>query len=286
MSEDIYAELDDFDPGPLVGYLRDPEKKPGETPDKEFSAELRPALSSWILPGDVDFSEHTTDTNQYSAPSCVGNATADAVEVLNSLAGHPPVQLSRMFIWTLCRNMMDTDRDGRSDIDQIKGTYIRLAFEVLHLFGVCREDIPEGKGGWPYKVDDRYMKRLPDMKAMRAAIGHKIHSYYRITETGEDRIEALLDALRSKHPVVFGTLVDKAFMRLRGPQTAGIPKGATEGGHAMMLVGYDSAKGFIVKNSWGPGWGEGGLAYMAPEYMAWDKTWDIWVPTMGTVFNS
>lgn len=283
MSEDIYEDLDDFDPGPLEGYLRDPEKKPGEKPDFSFTEKLRPALGSLIVPGDVDFSEHTTHTNQYNAPSCVGNATADSVEVLNSIEHGSKIQLSRMFVWTLCRNMMDSDRDGRGDIDQIKGTYIRLAFDVLSRFGICREDLPVSEGGWPYDMSK--MKVLPSLKAMRAATGHRIHSYYRITETGEDRIEALLAALRAKHPVVFGTLVDRDFQRLSDEGPVGIPKGATVGGHAMMLVGYDSAKGFLVKNSWGSGWGEGGLAYMSPEYMAWEKTWDIWVPTSGSVFR-
>jgi len=285
MTEDIYEGLDDFDPGPMEGYLRDPAKKEGERPDLSFTEKLRPALGTIILPGDVDFSEHTTTTNQYNAPSCVGNASADSVEVLNSIAepGAPKIQLSRMFLWTLCRNMMDTDGDGRGDIDQIKGTYIRLAMEVLHLFGICREDLPSSQGGWPYDMSK--MKWLPSIKAMRAATAHHIHSYYRITETGEDRLDALLDALRSKHPVVFGTLVDTAFQKLKGAGPIGRPGGTTIGGHAMMLVGYDSAKGFLVKNSWGQGWGEGGLAYMAPEYMTWENTWDIWVPTKGSMFT-
>lgn len=285
MTEDIYEGLDDFDPGPLVGYLRDPEKKEGETPDKVFTADLRPKLGSIMLAGDVDMRSSTTQTNQYSAPSCVGNAVADSVELLNAIENPsaPKIQLSRMFVWTLCRNMMDTDNDGRGDIDQIKGTYIRLAMEVLHLFGICREDLARGKGGWPYDMGK--MKWLPDMKAMRAATAHHIHSYYRITETGEDRLDALLDALRSRHPVVFGTLVDTAFQRHKGSGSIGRPKGATSGGHAMMLVGYDSAKGFIVKNSWGTGWGEGGFGYLNPEYMTWENTWDIWVPTKGSMFR-
>lgn len=285
--EDIYADLDDdFDPGPICGYLRDPDKEPGEEPDWDFTEKMRPALdASTMMPGDVDMSSYTTETNQYSAPSCVGNATADSVELLNAIEtpGAPRIQLSRMAIWTLCRNMMDSDRDGRSDIDQIKGTYIRLAFEVLKLFGVCREDIPVSKGGWPYDLNK--MKVLPSIKAMRAATGHKIHSYYRIGETGEDRLEALVDALRSRHPVVFGTLVDNTFKRLRNKGPIGPPKGATVGGHAMMLVGYDSALGFLVKNSWGKGWGDGGFAYMTPEFLSWSNTWDIWVPTKGSMFT-
>jgi len=52
----------------------------------------------------------------------------------------------------------------------------------------------------------------------------------------------------------------------------------------MLIVGY--VDGFFkVKNSWGSAWREGGYCYFTPEYLAWEKTWDVWVPTMGTVFG-
>lgn len=284
MSEDIYADLDDGFNREALGYRRDPEKKPGEKPDYSFSEKLRPKLTA-VWPGDVDMSEHTTETNQYWAGSCVGNSTADAVELLNSVEGLPKVQLSRLFLYTLCRNMMDTDNDGRGDIDKDEGTYIRLAFDILSRFGICREDIPVSKGGWPY--DLQKLHTLPSLKAMRAATGHRIHSYYRIDETGQDRVEAILAALRAQHPVVFGTLVTKGFTQRRDAGPIGPPKDgeAIAGGHAMMLCGYDRTKGFLMHNSWGKAWGEDGFAYLTEDYLAWGKTWDIWVPTKGMAFR-
>lgn len=283
VNEDIYADLDDdFNRGAL-GYRPDPPKKPGEKPDWIFSEKLRPKLTV-VWPGDVDMSEHTTETNQYWAGSCVGNATADSVELLNSVEGLPKVQLSRLFLYTLCRNMMDTDGDGRSDIDKDEGTYIQLAFDILSRFGICREDLSVEKGGWPY--DLQKLHTLPSLKAMRAATGHRIHSYYRINETGSDRVDAILDALRAKHPVVFGTAVTRAFTQKRDGETVGPPEGqATVGGHAMMLCGYDRTKGFLMHNSWGKGWGDGGFCYLSEEYLAWSGTSDIWVPTKGMMFR-
>lgn len=286
---DIYTALDDFSNPAVFGYRRDPEKKPGEEPDWRFTEKLRPKLAA-IWPGDVDLSEHTTETNQYGAGSCVGNATADSVEVLNSIEGLPKVQLSRLFIYSLCRTLMDTDLDGRADLDKDDGTYIRLAFDVLSRFGVCREDIPKSQGGWPYDIDwsTRKPKDLhisPSLKAMRAATGHRIHSYYRIDESGGARIDAILEALRGNHPVVFGTQVNRAFTQLQNAGPVGPPSGDTVGGHAMMLCGYDRTKGFLMHNSWGKGWGEDGFAYLTEDYLAWDHTWDIWVPTKGTMFR-
>lgn len=32
--------------------------------------------------------------------------------------------------------------------------------------------------------------------------------------------------------------------------------------HAVLLVGYKKGKGWKIKNSWGPRWGEGGFAWL------------------------
>lgn len=250
-------------------------------PDPSFTDVLRPRLQV-VSTGDVDLRPFTTDTNQYNAGSCAGNATADSVEILNAVEGLPPVQLSRLFVYTLARNFEDEDHDGKSDIDKDNGTYIRLCFEVLEKFGICREDIPTDKGGWPYDLSKLYT--LPSLKAMRQATGHRIHSAYKIYETGNDRCDRVLEALRAHRPVVFGTQIDKAFENLSSDTPVGIPMN-TIGGHAMIVVGYLSGLGFIVKNSWGPDWGDHGFWIMKPEYLAWDQTGDLWVPTKGSEFR-
>jgi C1A family cysteine protease len=39
----------------------------------------------------------------------------------------------------------------------------------------------------------------------------------------------------------------------------------TRGGHAVALVGYTASR-FIVRNSWGTGWGDKGFAYASLAY--------------------
>jgi C1A family cysteine protease len=258
------------------GYRPDPVKQAGEKPDFNFKSDLAPKLVL-VASGDVDLRPHCTETHQLNASSCVGNATADSEEILNSIEGRPQVQLSRLFIYTLARNLMDVDGDGKGDIDKDKGTYIRLAFDVLSKFGVCTEK------AWPYDLSKKSI--LPSLKAMREATGHRIHSYYRVTGTGDDRCDEVLQALRSNHPVVFGTLINNEFLRHEGEGPVGIPEGDTIGGHAMIVVGYLTGKGFLVKNSWGRGWGDGGYWIMKPEYLGWSNTTDLWVPTKGTSFK-
>lgn len=274
-----------FDPTltQTYGYWPDPEKKAGQAPDKVFSTELSPRLKSldW---GDVDLSIHTTQTHQYSSGSCVGNATADAVEILNSIEKKPLVQLSRLFVYSMCRTLMDEDKDGQNDLNRDEGTFIRLAFDVLSKFGICREDIPESEGGWPFDLA-RLKHKSPSLKAMRQATGHRIHSYYRITESGEGRLDKILEALRAHRPVVFGTQISSDFKDLRDEGPIGPPKGDLAGGHAMIVIGYITGKGFLVKNSWGVDWGAYGLCIMTPEYLASKHTSDLWVPTKGSEFK-
>lgn len=253
--------------------------------DRDYQ-ELRlklPAVSS----GDMDLSKYTTDSHQFALSACAGNATADSVEVLNRIeeellaiaegrAPAPTPELSRLFVYSMSRMLHDDDGDGKNDLNRDEGTYIRLCFDVLSRFGICREET------WPYVPAKVFVS--PSIRAQREAVGHRIHSYYRIRSTGDARLEEILSALRANHPVVFGTLIDRAFTSLVGDTPVGIPTGASIGGHAMLIVGYINGM-FLIKNSWGKGWGAGGFCYMRPEYLAWRNTTDIWVPTLGTRFT-
>lgn len=39
------------------------------------------------------------------------------------------------------------------------------------------------------------------------------------------------------------------------------------GGHAVCVVGYQADGRFIVRNSWGPTWGDKGFGYATPAYI-------------------
>ncbi len=57
------------------------------------------------------------------------------------------------------------------------------------------------------------------------------------------------------------------------------PGGKPAGGHAFAIVGYDD-KGFWVLNSWGPSWGQGGIAHW--HYTDWAASvMDAWVLQLG-----
>ncbi len=60
------------------------------------------------------------------------------------------------------------------------------------------------------------------------------------------------------------------------------------GGHAISIVGYDDAtQSFIIRNSWGPEWGEGGFAHVSYKDLSGvgSQTWSFQIPSAnGSVF--
>ncbi len=262
------------------GYKPDPIS----AKDNDFTTKLKPHLVS-VTNGDIDLAKYSTTSQQGRLSACSGNSTADATEMVCTIEEEdraikenrkpiPVPQLSRLFVYSMARSIMEDDGSGHGQLDKDEGTYIRLCFDILSRFGICDETI------WPY--DESKVFTQPSIKAIRQAVGHRIHSYYRIKQTGNDRVSEIIAALRGRHPVVFGTKVGPSFSHIKAPYICGIPKDA-EGGHAQVIVGWINGN-FKVKNSWGPYWGDGGFSYFTPEYIAWEKTQDIWVPTAGTVF--
>jgi C1A family cysteine protease len=76
----------------------------------------------------------------------------------------------------------------------------------------------------------------------------------------------LKTALARNLPVAFGMPVYQSFESTGSSGLVAIPDKSREtllGGHAMLAVGYDDARGVvIVRNSWGSSWGDGGYCYM------------------------
>jgi C1A family cysteine protease len=79
--------------------------------------------------------------------------------------------------------------------------------------------------------------------------------------------------LASGFPFVFGFTVYESFESPEVAKTGHAPlPGPTEqaiGGHAVMAVGYDdSQQTFIVRNSWGTGWGMQGYFTLPCAYLS------------------
>ena len=186
--------------------------------------------------------------------ACTGFGLAGVINLLNQRQGRD-VRVSPRMLYEMAKRYDEwkgTAYEGSSCRGAIKGWY--------HM-GVCSETL------WPYEA-----KKDGDLTIARAkdARAHTIGAYYRIRRNIVDMHAALNEA-----GVVYASAnVHSGWM---SPTKDGrIPYRKTmEGGHAFAVVGYNS-EGFFVQNSWGPDWGDGGIAVWS--YEDWsDNVTDAWV---------
>lgn len=225
------------------------------------------------LPGAVDLREWCSPVeNQGEVGSCVGNAVAGALEFLLIRDGLPAKDFSRLFIYYNARRL--AGEEGRDD-----GSYISLAFRSLADIGVCEEKF------WPY--DTARVLERPDVEAYRQSYTSKIHNMFCIPDEGDwDVTDAMIKrTLENDHVVVFGMKVDDDYKRYTGgilSMPADLSARPNPGGHCQMIVGYrDDLEVWIVRNSWGEGWGVGGHAYVPYDYLHVSDASDFWVPYRG-----
>ncbi len=190
--------------------------------------------------------------NQGRLGSCTANALAGNLEFLDKKADEVYEDVSRLFIYFNERALQ-----GNTDADS--GASLRNGIKTLAKAGACAEAI------WPYDIAKFADK--PSARCYTEAKKHKIVSYHRIMNLDE-----MLACLSEGFPFVFGFAV---YESLQTPQVAktgkvSMPKKTERmlGGHAVMAVGYNQKdKRFLVRNSWGEGWGMGGYFTMPFAYL-------------------
>jgi C1A family cysteine protease len=205
----------------------------------------------------------STVEDQRATSSCVTNAAVGALEILQAVQGDPAVDLARLFVYYNARVVInETTKDD--------GCHIRHAMASLSSMGVCPEDV------WPF--DDAKITVRPSWKAYKTSYVHRFEGYYRIDGTGEERIQKIEAALSAKHPVEFGVEIYKSFSYCTGPVPANA--GIKRGRHAMLIVGFDrGSRTFIIRNSWGTNWGDGGYFYAPYSWLDQNSCKDVWVAT-------
>ena len=231
----------------LGGWI--PDESDSDIPKLEKVAEIK-------TPGLVDLRAKCSPVeNQAAIGSCVANAIVGALEYHQIRNGSKMIDLSRLFVYYNARRL--GDRIGQS------GTTVQRAMAAVFGWGACSASM------WPYQaamVDER-----PTEDCYKAA-DHFKGVQIAQTSWGAGCREALANGL----PVAFGMNISmEDFGRNRqGGRTGMIrpPKDGKwaelSGGHAMLMVGYDDAKhAWLVRNSWGPTWGDGGHVWIDYDYM-------------------
>jgi C1A family cysteine protease len=195
--------------------------------------------------------------DQLTTGSCVGWATADSVlrwhfVKANRLA--PDQHLSTRFIWMAAK---ETDKfvSQPTTFIELEGTSLKAALDIARKFGEVTDAVLPFNSGQLYPEDRRTFYAI--------AAQYKIASYFNL---GLDPAN-WRTWLAGKGPVLTRLDVDATWdnaSATQGNLDVYLPATA-HGGHAVALVGYINER-FIVRNSWGTGWGDQGYAYASLAY--------------------
>lgn len=226
-----------------------------DLPDRRDRIYAAPPAVLAALPTSVDLRSGCPSVyDQGELGSCTANAIAGALE-FDLLKQHAPDVFvpSRLFVYY-------NERAIEGTVDEDAGAMIRDGIKSVGKQGAPPEPL------WPYEIGK--FRTRPSAKAYAAAALHQALQYQRLTPTAAQ----LRGCLASGDPFVFGFTVYESFESAAVAKTGHVPMpGASEralGGHAVMAVGYDDAKSwFIVRNSWGAGWGMRGYFTMPYAYV-------------------
>ena len=220
------------------------------------------------LPASVDLrSQCSPVEDQGNLGSCTANALVGALEFLEELDKVKFADLSRLFIYY---NERVIEHTVKSD----SGAQLRDGIKTLAKQGVCTE------AKWPYLISKFTVK--PPAGCYADAANHQITSYHRLMTIDEMRA-----CLAEGYPFVLGFTVYESFESQAVARTGvlNMPKSGEKvvGGHAVMAVGYDDQqKRFIIRNSWGPAWGQKGYFTMPYDYLsAHNLASDFWTIRRG-----
>lgn len=182
---------------------------------------------------------------------------------------------------------------GETSLDA--GAQIRNIFRGINQYGYAPES------SWTYDSNTRRgakFTKMPPAAVFRLAYDQRdnkanrdanLLDYERIASTGSQRRKDIETAVASRHLVVFGMRVTRAFGQ-DGTANKGAPiprpknKNDVIGGHAMPIAGINP-NGAEVANSWGTDFGGGGEDGLPPGWcqFSWeyieDPDWvsDLWI---------
>ncbi len=158
--------------------------------------------------------------------------------------------LSAQFFYNNRSNLYDTDRNNDY------GMMTRDVMKLLQRVGICLER------NYRYgRIESR--DRIPRV-LYNEARQYVIKSYARV-----NTVEDLKQSLFENGPCLIAVPVYNMGVRMWRKNN----NERLIGGHAMLICGYND-KGFIIRNSWGSGWGEGGYCIMP--YEDFNLAYEYW----------
>jgi C1A family cysteine protease len=218
------------------------------------------AAAPAALPSSVDLRARWWDVgDQENTGSCVGWASADGLMRYLLVTANRLGQkehLSPRYVWMASKETDQFVSRPETFIEEA-GTSLKAAADICRKYGVVTDAL------LPFHVATLMYTGAPNAFFV-AASTRKISSYINL---GRDLNQWKL-WLATKGPILAGLSVDHAWddATNHGGKIDAFQSGTVRGGHAVAIVGYTTDR-FIVRNSWGVGWGDKGFGYPTPAYI-------------------
>jgi hypothetical protein len=215
------------------------------------------------IPPSKDLREKWWDiADQGSTGSCVGWSSADSVirwHFTKEGIITKKQSLSVRFLWMASKETHEFISRPATFIEG-SGTSLKAALDIARKYGIVLEKV------FPFKAGSYDGEEV--VLYARAA-QRKIAGYFNLglLEPNTPVFSVWKTWLATKGPILTRLDVDETWDKAtqnNGNLDEYLPTTA-RGGHAVALVGYSPDR-FIVRNSWGTNWGDGGFAYASYDY--------------------
>lgn len=236
---------------------------------------LYPANWGMLVPPSVDLRFIAPPIeDQGSVGDCTANATCGALEFFQNRAGtYTP--LSELFNYWYSRFVFFGTAPTADT-----GSTTEAALSALSQYGICLES------SWPTTESNLTQ---PSNAAIAEALNYTVDSYSQLVSLAswydyEKMIYGIMYALSKGFPVIFSLNVGNTIFNLTPSQVYEPVNSTTNtlaGGHDVVICGYTGSFDsgtlkFIVRNSWGTSYCDGGYFYMDPTVVISDGD-ELWV---------
>ncbi|WP_211289854.1 hypothetical protein SPSIL_039120 [Sporomusa silvacetica DSM 10669] len=245
--------------------LRLPEDRSDTLPDKVDLKSLFPPVE-----------------DQGNLGSCTANAAAGVIEYCEQRAFGKYNEASRLFIYKTTRNLMRSTGDS--------GAWLRTTMGAIALCGVA----PEEYWGYTDKAPDFDIEPPPFVYSIAnkyTAIKYFCHDPITARPDTDTVLNSIRSYIAAGVPAMFGFYGFPSFEHTDIP--GGIPfpcnGESPQWGHAIVAVGYDdsiqiknttcnqiSQGALLIRNSWGPNWGDNGYGWLPYDYIHYGLASDFW----------
>ncbi len=211
--------------------------------------------------------------DQEDTGSCVGWASSDGIVRYHMVKAGKLTKtqlLSPRFVWMASKETDEFTTRAATFIEEA-GTSLKAALDIVRKYGAVTENM------LPFHIATK-MHTGSENAFYAAAAQRKIASYFNL----QRNLTQWKSWLASNGPILAALAVDETWENAAatGGNIDAFMPNTVRGGHAITIVGYLASGRFIVRNSWGTGWGDNGFGYVTPAYIAagfFDESYGITV---------